>query len=126
MNGEKKVEEQRNTAEGEVGKKEDREKKTRNERRGVRGRRKKGQRRPVRREGGARRREPKLPILKHAQQRPGSWAFMTLLPLFSCLGNGHISPSPRTSEAGERAEDRSTRCAVCPEAPNTPYLTKLT
>lgn len=49
----------------------------------------------------AKRREPKLLIFKHVQQRPNLWALVAFLPPFSCLGNGHISPSPRTSEPGE-------------------------
>lgn len=94
---------------------------TRNKRGGVRGRREKSQRRPMRKEEGRRRREPKLLILKRAQQSPWPWALVTLLPLFSWLGNGHISPSARTSEAGEGAEDRSTYWPF-----NTYYVTKLT
>ena len=87
----------------------------------MRGRREKSQRRPMRKEEGRRRREPKLLILKHAQQRPWPWALVTLLPLFSWLGNGHISPSARTSETGEGTEDRSTYWPF-----NTHYVTKLT
>lgn len=57
-----------------------------------------------REETETKRREPKVLILKHVQQRPQPWALVSFLPPFFYLENGHISPSPRTSEAGEGCE----------------------
>lgn len=74
----------------------------------------------MKKEGGngeaKRRREFRLLILKHVQQRLQPWALVSVLSPFSRLGDGPPLPFCKNKRgSGGGAEEGSARCAECTE-----------